>query len=188
MTELHFLSHKHIEDFVSKEFCDEFIEVSKKHNFEPANYKHNSQSSVAKTVVDDPECLYYLNWIDTKARQANKFYWNFILDGTTHHRFSNYDIGQGFDWHHDMIINEDIGNNSFRKLSVTVLLDDGFTGGEYYIDTAFNTQAERGKVHIPLKKGDAIVHPSFIPHMIAPVTAGNRKTMVAIYGGTQGFR
>jgi hypothetical protein len=70
---------------------------------------------------------------------------------------------------------DDFGSNyfSFRRLSMSILLNDNYTGGEF---SFFNDQ-----YRISLKKNQAIIFPSnfMFPHQILPVTSGSRWSIVS---------
>ena len=65
-----------------------------------------------------------------------------------------------------------------RKISMTCLLspEHEFEGGDLEL-------IKEGKV-AKLKQGHAIFFASFIRHRVAPVTRGNRKSLVMWFGGT----
>lgn len=66
----------------------------------------------------------------------------------------------------------DMGNKYNRVLSIVILLNDDFSGGELAF---FNA-----KYVIPLKKNDMVIFPSnfMYPHQVMPVTSGTRYTLV----------
>jgi len=75
------------------------------------------------------------------------------------------DVGN-FETHQD--VNYELGELC-RKLSMTILLSDSDQGGELEIMNSKQT----------LSVGDAIVFPSYLPHSVKPVTAGERISLVA---------
>jgi len=70
---------------------------------------------------------------------------------------------------------DDFGSNyfSFRRLSMSILLNDDFIGGEF---SFFNNH-----YRVSLKKNQAIIFPSswMYPHQILPVTEGERWSIVS---------
>lgn len=73
-----------------------------------------------------------------------------------------------YDLHQDVFYAEDV-----RKLSMSILVTDDFTGG------ALEIMGEK----IDLQKGDAVIFPSFLPHLVAPVKTGLRLALVSwMYG------
>lgn len=76
--------------------------------------------------------------------------------------------GGNYDLHQDVFYADDV-----RKLSMSILINDDFTGGELLI------MGEQ----INLQKGDAVIFPSFLPHSVAPVKTGSRLALVSwMYG------
>jgi len=77
-----------------------------------------------------------------------------------------------YNWHIDTFLVEN--EKCFqRKLSVVALLSDpkDFEGGELWIERNSEAPIEMGK-------GSVIVFPGIVDHMVTPVTAGDRYTMV----------
>ena len=71
-----------------------------------------------------------------------------------------------------------------RKISFTILLNDEFEGGEFEIEAGSPANTER--VHtVDLKKGDAILFPSYTWHRVKPVTKGTRHSLVGWVRGPQ---
>ena len=77
-----------------------------------------------------------------------------------------YNEGNKYDTHID-----DFGHHAFRRLSISLLLNDDFTGGEFEF---FGTET------ISLKKSQALIFPSswLYPHRILPITSGVRRSVV----------
>ena len=92
-------------------------------------------------------------------------------------QYTEYPEGGFYDWHTDNDVN---GANEppVRKISMTCLLspENEFEGGDLEL-------MKEGKV-AKLKQGHAIFFASFIRHRVAPVTRGNRKSLVMWFGGT----
>ena len=97
------------------------------------------------------------------------------FDAFQYTKYSSKDK-QHYDWHVDE------GGNTFyssvrRKMSASIMLSDPdeYEGGEFHCIL-------NGKVQEPVvlkpKKGDAIFFPSNIPHKVAPVTSGVRRSLV----------
>ena len=78
----------------------------------------------------------------------------------------------GYNWHTDL----GVGDASTRKISITILLNGAFTGGE------FITFSE-GEHHIPINPCEGIAFSSFIPHKVNKVTKGERWALVAWIAG-----
>ena len=69
-----------------------------------------------------------------------------------------------------------------RKLSMTVLLNDNYEGGEFQFATIYRGKRE---IHTPEfnKTGSIIVFPSDMEHRVAPVTKGIRYSLVTWFLG-----
>jgi len=79
---------------------------------------------------------------------------------------------KGYDWHLDI----GTGDASTRKISVSVLLNSDYKGGEL----AFFSE---GSQMMKADAGVAVAFPSFLPHKVMPVTKGERWSLVAWFAG-----
>jgi PKHD-type hydroxylase len=59
-----------------------------------------------------------------------------------------------------------------RKLSISIMLNDDYEGGDLYIGSG------KEKTVIPKKKGRIVFFPSYMYHGVSPVTSGNKKSIV----------
>jgi hypothetical protein len=77
-----------------------------------------------------------------------------------------YDVGDNYKEHVD-----DFGTGAFRRLSISLCLNDEYSGGEFEF---FNS------LKLNLKKNQAIVFPSswLFSHKINPITNGVRRSIV----------
>ena len=111
-----------------------------------------------------------------KATNGN----HFGFDGmqlTEPAQYTEYPEGGFYDWHVDNDINFQ-HEPPVRKISMTILLspENEFEGG----DLELVKEGQSAKI----KQGHAIFFASFIRHRVAPVTKGNRKSLVMWFGGT----
>ena len=92
-------------------------------------------------------------------------------------QYTEYPEGGFYDWHTDNDVNCQ-NEPPVRKISMTCLLspEHEFEGGDLEL-------MKEGKV-AKLKQGYAIFFASFVRHRVAPVTRGNRKSLVMWFGGT----
>lgn len=90
-----------------------------------------------------------------------------------------YNVGGHYDWHIDLFYSKATPLPAFRKLAMTVLLNQPKTeyeGGELsFLDIEEYT--------IEANKGDIILFPAFIPHKVTPVTKGQRNVLVGWFHG-----
>ena len=117
--------------------------------------------------------------------------WNFDITAVESMQITKYKTGSFYTWHRDgasdCLSVYNYPDNKFlhgnvRKLSMTILLDGNYQGGEFQFANydKFNCNAE-----IPDFKnaGSIIVFPSFIEHQVTPVTKGTRYSLVAWFVG-----
>ena len=98
-------------------------------------------------------------------------------------QFSRYDsdVEATYDWHTDAdFLSSSI---STRKLSVSILLNEGFEGGDFFIKSGesthiLNEQVDREE-NANLTCGDVLVFPSFLKHKVSPVFEGTRYSIVS---------
>lgn len=129
-----------------------------------------------------------LGWLFERLRDrvtwANEAHYRFdltsIIEGV---QFLRYDEPEGetpgghYRWHQDF----GGGRSSLRKLSVVVQLSpaEDYEGGELHLftDQDFVPQFQ--------EQGEAILFPSWTPHMVSPVTKGTRYALAVWVSGPQ---
>ena len=119
-------------------------------------------------------------WIFDKLnfviQAANEQFYNFHLNGYESFQYTTYDKDGKYDWHTDIHLGSPFQANSpeHRKLSLTVMLNHDFEGGDFEI----NVQSESNPQKIEKQKGRIVLFPSFMIHRVTPVTKGIRKSLV----------
>ena len=115
--------------------------------------------------------------------------WKYDIIGIEALQLTRYKKGGFYSWHSDgkgchMSSNTYGGdpNKYVRKLSMTVLLNDNYTGGEfefcsYGLQMHHHTTPEMGGT------GSIVIFPSYMEHRVAPVTKGIRYSLVAWFLG-----
>ena len=102
---------------------------------------------------------------------ANQEYFKFDLEywesGIQATRYRGEDK-QFYDWHFDELPNVE----KQRKLSCSLLLNDGYEGGELQFDHCHR------KPSISPKRGEIVIFPAWLPHRVTQVTSGTRKSLV----------
>jgi len=80
---------------------------------------------------------------------------------------NQYDVG--YDYHVDFS-----SKTSDRHLSISICLNNSFTGGEFIFDFL------DGQVQYPQNTGDAIIFPSnfMFPHQVKKITSGSRYALI----------
>ena len=125
-------------------------------------------------VQDDNAWIF--DRLDQTIRWANDTFYGFDVTGYSHFQFGVYHSHKGAhsathtDCHYGPTACE---NGLQRKLSLSILLDGEFTGGEFFVNTG------NGEEVAALTPGRAIVFPSFVPHGVRPVTSGTRTSLAA---------
>ena len=101
----------------------------------------------------------------------NQQFWNFDLTRIETLQYSQYEIGQFYKEHIDMMYQGP--NNASRKLSFSVQLTDPseYEGGDVVIKSGDNSVVHKNK-------GSIIFFPSYILHEVKPVTKGTRHALV----------
>jgi len=147
------------------------------------NDPHNQRKSDVSWILpgDDTNQLFeFLSGIAHAANdQAN---WHFDTPILEPLQFTEYKVGQKYDWHVDQLMGE--LEETIRKISFTVLLNDEFEGGELQIEAGSPANAERHHT-IDMKKGDICFFPSHLWHRVTPVTKGVRHSLVGWFRGPQ---
>lgn len=117
------------------------------------------------------------DWVDRiimdLAIQANKqFQFNItgLIERPQLLRYSS--PSKGFDWHMDI----GSGDHSTRKISVSIILNDDYDGGDLFF-------FQDGPQSVSPDAGVAVAFPSFLPHKVAPVTRGTRWSLVCWIAG-----
>lgn len=114
-----------------------------------------------------------LNFIIT---MINERFYNFELNGYDCFQFTTYNAEENgnYDWHMDSNLGNKLSYGETRKLSLTLLLNDDFEGGEFQLNIGKEADAKT----LPAKKGRALCFPSYMIHRVTPVTKGIRKSIV----------
>tara|TARA_B100000287_G_scaffold26845_1_gene25656 strand:+ start:206 stop:757 length:552 start_codon:yes stop_codon:yes gene_type:complete len=93
---------------------------------------------------------------------------------------TKYDKTQEYGWHVDQAPMKHKDHRP-RKLSISLLVNDEFEGGEFEI---YNPVTQR-QITIPMQAGSYCVFPSWVVHRVKPVTSGTRYSLVAWMDGPQ---
>ena len=149
-----------------------------------------NEQGIKGGIVDTKTRTSHISWIPFKKmtemykqlelvmKQTNGNHFGF--DGmciNEQAQYTEYPEGGFYDWHTDNDVNC-ANEPPVRKISMTCLLspEHEFEGGDLQL-------MKEDKI-AKLKQGHAIFFASFIRHRVAPVTRGNRKSLVMWFGGT----
>ena len=111
---------------------------------------------------------------------SNNDYFHYDLDHfDSGIQVTRYETNQYYKWHVDQ--GRFPADRLPRKLSMTLLLNDSFSGGEFQI---YNSITQEEKT-VPMKAGEIVIFPSWIVHRVKPVKSGTRYSLVAWMNGPQ---
>ena len=154
--------------------------------FNPLQKAHNSSTRSTKIKMMQDEVWvgaffrHYLNMIN------EKFY---KFDLSPYHdkskfQYTYYREGDYYQWHRDVMPEMTKKQESIRKLSYSVLLNDDYEGGDLelaYLNNVDSAEGDKPECEIftaPKKRGTMVVFPSETMHRVTPVTKGVRKSIV----------
>jgi PKHD-type hydroxylase len=143
---------------------------------DPGKVKDYRQSNIAFFTYNEASAWIFVRVADLVAKINSDFY-GFELNGFSCIQFTEYKAEESghYDWHMDTVFGAvDSENNGMRKLSVSIVLNEDFEGGDFQLHVG----RESGAKTQPLKTGDGLIFPSFIPHKVSPVTSGARYSLV----------
>lgn len=126
--------------------------------------------------------------IQPYIHQANSMAeWNFDWDYSEACQFTEYKVGQFYDWHCDSyhepynLPDEPDRDKKIRKLSMTLSLTDPseYKGGDLEFDFRNTDEGSQPRICEEIReKGSIVVFPSFVWHRVTPVTKGTRHSLV----------
>ena len=109
---------------------------------------------------------------------ANNDYFNYDLNHfDSGIQVTRYKPNQQYNWHYDQAATQE----PVRKLSMSLLLNDTFSGGEFQV---YNSVDQKEQT-IPIHAGGICIFPSWVVHRVKPVTSGTRYSLVAWMNGPQ---
>jgi len=174
------------ENAVNEEICQDIIDLGKD-KWQKAKIQNEKSldTKVRRTDVawSNDDWLYNLCWdyLHTANKNAN---WNFEISSCENMQITKYKKNGHYDFHQDGngFTKFENGNKfthgKTRKLSMSIVLNDDFEGGEFEFF---------GNEKINSKRGTVIVFPSYKLHRVKPVTEGTRYSLVTWFCG-ESFR
>ena len=164
---------------LSKEFCELVLAETDWNSSAEAKVDRNDGS-----VKDEVSRITELVWeelftpigcvLQAYMSKANEV-WTYGIHRMEKVQISKYLEGGHYNWHMD---SKAPISNEQRKLSIVMLLNDDFEGGELELATNLGQNVLKSQ-------GDIVVFPSFLNHRVHPVTKGTRFTAVSwAYGPT----
>ena len=154
-----------------------------------SDYKVVPGSRVSEVFWTDAQWIYDLIW-PFMIRANNDAGWRYDIVASESSQITRYKKGGFYNFHidglGDNLSSYDFPDRPFmnervRKLSMSVILNDDFDGGEFEFASYKNEKC----LITPLKPklGDVIIFPSIMEHRVAPVTKGVRYSLVNWFVG-----
>ena len=124
-------------------------------------------------VHDEWICELVMPYMFTANEQAG---WKYNIVAIEECQVTRYTTDGFYTWHKDGLGShkEVRDNGNTRKISMSIILNSDFEGGDFQI-SGLTTHA--------LEEGSIVVFPSFLEHRVAPVTKGIRYSLVVWFLG-----
>ena len=173
---------------VDSKTCNKIIKLADK-KWEKATTKGKIGQKNRKTNISWTTEQWLFDLVFDYMRSANKHAgWNFEVDAAETMQIGKYSKGCFYDYHQDgdgVTTYDDPENewlhNKTRKLSMSILLNEDYEGGDFKFYGAKETVLKEKA------KGTVLVFPSYMQHCVEEVTKGNRYSLVVWFLG-KGFR
>ena len=168
----------HSTPYLPKSILDEILETCKSGDYQ------SSETGDGKSRSSTNCWLYVDSWIAGILHNiminTNSDYFNYdLVHFSDSIQMTKYEENQEYGWHIDQAPKEP--NQRTRKLSISLLVNDDFEGGELEIYNPVNQR----QITIPMQAGEYCVFPSWVVHRVKPVTSGTRYSLVAWMDGPQ---
>jgi len=177
------------QNVVSSEMCKQIIDLGKDRwmqgkiveKSELDKGKVDTKTRKTDVAFSNDDWLYEVCWsyLNTANRNSN---WNFEISSCEPMQITKYKKNGHYDFHQDGngFSRYDSPENKFlhsrtRKLSMTIVLNEDYEGGEFEFFDDKNLIKE--------KMGTIIVFPSYMVHKVRPVIKGIRYSLVAWFCG-----
>ena len=175
---------------ISPEVCQSIIDLSKKQKFFDAGVVFPDSEGVGidkdrrigKHNFNNQQWVYDLIW--PYMEECNKgAEWGFDISSAESYQIAKYDVGDYYKPHLDSIgtqstrwIAKDNSHlhNKTRKISMSLILNDDYEGGDLILYGAGKVKQEIGSM---------VFFPSFLLHEVGPVTKGTRYSLVVWFLG-----
>ena len=167
-----------LDDAIESGVCDKLI--SEATDFHPAGvYRDNKDEQYDQAERNNQTAWGKEDWvyklIEPHLTHAIEFAgWDFEISQAEPYQIAKSQVGEFHDWHQDGVGPLRKGENQTRKISLSLLLNDDYEGGELEVFP-----------HGPmsLSKGTMVFFPSFQAHQVHPVTKGTRYSLVVWFIG-----
>lgn len=169
-----------VEDLLSPEECDSFIQRSEALGYEEALVTSPDGQVFApdvrnnhRVICDDPELAEEL-WEKVQDVIPLEMEGHRACGVNERFRFYRYNRGEQFNWHQDGPFENDGGQRSF--LTLMIYLNDGFEGGETSFNDSYSDEPFDDFQVVP-RKGMALFFVHSIFHKGEPVLQGRKYVL-----------
>ena len=169
---------------VQKGVSDEERKTGKKGEWKP-----DRENRISEVFWTNDQWVYDVIW--PFMMEANeKAGWGYEIKAAESSQITRYKKGGFYKFHRDGAgchrSKYNNPHNAFlhdhvRKLSMTVLLNKSFEGGNFEF-TTYNKE-KCTVVPVEMNQGDVVVFPSWMEHRVAPITKGIRYSLVTWFLG-----
>ena len=177
---------------INKETCQKIIDLGKnkwtqaKVQVDLQNKEQlNKKARTSDIAWSSDDWLYNICWgyLNNANKNAN---WNFEISACEPMQITRYKKNGHYDFHFDgngftrfNSSENKLLHGTVRKLSMTIVLNEDYEGGEFEFFDDINLVKE--------KIGTVIVFPSYLVHRVRPVTKGIRYSLVSWFVGQPFF-
>jgi len=149
----------------------------------------DKKTRISDIVWTNDQWMYDLIW-PYMMRANEDSGWQYDITSAESAQMTRYKKGGFYNFHRDGVgchmAKYNTPDNSFyhdkvRKLSMTILLNDSFEGGQF--EFASYSKEDCTITPIEMKRGYVVVFPSHMEHRVAPVTKGTRYSLVCWFLG-----
>ena len=153
------------------------------------DYKPDSKQRISDVAWTNDQWVYDLIWPYMMDANANAG-WQYDITSADSAQITRYKKGGFYYFHGDGLAchlsKYNNPENAFfhekvRKLSMTILLNDSFEGGQF--EFASYSKEDCNITPLEMKKGQVVVFPSHMEHRVAAVTKGTRYSLVCWFLG-----
>ena len=153
------------------------------------DYKPDSKQRISDVAWTNDQWVYDLIWPYMMGANEDAG-WKYDITSAESTQITRYKKGGFYYFHTDgsccHLSKYNNPENAFfhekvRKLSMTILLNDSFEGGQF--EFASYSKEDCNITPLEMKKGQVVVFPSHMEHRVAPVTKGTRYSLVCWFLG-----
>ena len=194
---------------LDKKTCDDIIKLAKEklkksdeeiHDRHIENYEDQEKTDIVWT---DEQWIYDAVWpfmVEANVESG----WKYEIHTAENMQIARYKKGMFYDWHPDgrgdhfgkyKNIANPIVHDRVRKLSMTVMLNDDYEGGEFQFSTYYHKSTHMEKTWkdrdtpdtrtdiVENNTGTVVIFPADMWHRVKPVTKGIRYSLAVWFLG-----